>query len=68
MVPLESEHPFSSLSVIKSKGSSGKCWVFHLDCKGKISGYLFGGGLRVIKKLYIVRNMKDNFFWKTEIL
>ena len=31
----EFPHPFADLDIIKTKGSSGKCWVFHKDEDGK---------------------------------
>ena len=39
--------PFSSLDIIMSKGSSGKCWVFHLNPLGIMKGFLFPGGYRM---------------------
>ena len=39
--------PFSSLDIIMSKGSSGKCWVFHLNTLGIMKGLLIPGGYRI---------------------
>ena len=40
--------PFMFLNVIKTKGSSGKCWVFHRSYKGKVLGYFFPSGYRIL--------------------
>ena len=39
--------PFAYLDIIKTKGSSGKCWVFHKDEDGKFLGFLFPSGYRI---------------------
>ena len=41
-------YPFNLLKVIKTKGSSGKCWMFHKNKEGKFTGYIFPGGYRII--------------------
>ena len=40
-------HPFMYLNVVKTKGSSGKCWVFHINEEGNFKGYLFPSGFRI---------------------
>ena len=58
-------NPFMNLDVIRSKGSSGKCWVFHINKEGLFKGYLFPSGFRIVgfKKETVNRG---DFFWKTE--
>ena len=41
-------HPFCNLKVKKTKGSSGKCWVFHKSVEGVFKGYIFPGGFRIM--------------------
>ena len=41
-------HPFRYLNVIKTKGSSGKCWVFHINEDGNFKGYLFPSEFRIL--------------------
>ena len=40
-------YPFKLLKVVKSNSSVGKCWIFHLDNCGHLSGFLFPSGYRV---------------------
>ena len=40
-------YPFNFLKVKKSQSSIGKCWMFHLDNLGHLSGFLFPSGYRV---------------------
>ena len=39
--------PFSRMKVRRTKGSSGKCWVFHKNESGILRGYLFPSGFRI---------------------
>ena len=41
-------HPFCNLKVKRTKGSSGKCWVFHKSVERVFKGYLFPGGFRIM--------------------
>ena len=38
-------YPFSLLDVRRAKSCSGKCWIFHMSCRGNLTGYLFPSGL-----------------------
>ena len=40
--------PFSHLQVKRTRGSSGKCWVFHKSVDGNFKGYIFPGGFRIM--------------------
>ena len=55
----ELPNPFRHLKVIRTKGSSGKCWVFHIDEAGNFMGYLFPSGFRII-------GLKSNHYSKGE--
>ena len=44
----ELPYPFSNLQVQRTKGSTGKCWVFHKDVEGVFKCYLFQGGFRIM--------------------
>ena len=57
-------HPFRNLNVIKIKGYSGKCWVFHRSNKGIVLGYLFPSGHRIlgIKK---IANIDGEYYLET---
>ena len=49
LIPIDDlPHPFRNLQVIKAKGSSGKCWLFHLNMEGEFTGYLFPSGFRIL--------------------
>ena len=39
--------PFSKMKVRRTKGSSGKCWVFHKNESGSFKGFLFPSGFRI---------------------
>ena len=41
-------NPFMDLDIIRSKGSSGKCWVFQKIVEGVFKGYLVPGGFRIM--------------------
>ena len=67
-VPVEKvilHHPFTMLDVIRSKGSSGKCWVFHMNKEGSFKGYLFPSGFRILG-LKKNKGYQEEFLWKTE--
>ena len=54
-------YPFKHLDIIKTKGSSGKCWVFHRDEDGRVLGFLFPGGYRIKGIPYITSNTGEFF-------
>ena len=41
--------PFKLLNIKKARSSSGKCWLFHMDEKGKFIGCCFPSGYRLYK-------------------
>ena len=49
-------YSFSLLDVQPSKSSNGKCWVFHMNLKGELKGYIFPSGY----KLYGEENKSPN--------
>ena len=42
-------HPFDNLVIKPDKGSLGKCWVFHLNCRGELKGLLLPSNLRIFE-------------------
>ena len=59
-------YPFRLLNVVKSKGSSGKCWVFHRNYNGTFVGFFFPSGYRILGKKNVL-NKQVNSIWKIEI-
>ena len=57
----EFPYPFKLLDIIKTKGSSGKCWVFHRDKEGRFLGFLLPGGYR-IKGIPHITSKKGEYF------
>ena len=55
-------YPFSKLEVIRTKGSSGKCWMFYKNSRGKFMGYLFSSGFRTVG-LKSTPNIRGEFFY-----
>ena len=49
------------LNVVKTKGSSGKCWVFHINEEGNFKGYLFPSGFRILG-IKSDKRIKGEFF------
>ena len=66
LIPIDDlPHPFRNLQVVRAKGSSGKCWLFHLNMEGEFTGYLFHSGFRILG-LRSNKIILGNFSWKTE--
>ena len=54
-------YPFRLLNVVKSKGSSGKCWVFHRNYNGEFVGFFFPSGYRILGKKTCVKKTGEFF-------
>ena len=54
-------YPFNFLNVVKTKRSSGKCWVFHKSQEVKLIGYLFPSVFRILGIKWDV-NLQGEFF------
>ena len=57
-------YPFNLLKVIKTKGSSGKCWMFHKNKEGKFMGYLFPSGNRIVGMKSLLSISGEFFYGK----